>query len=860
MRDYSGDIADAIIEQLPEEYQIMFSKDELWDQLLRDSCDLLFVLDGLDEIDREAFENSDLDNLIQGKTMYGSTVIVTSRPHEFDAILKFCHPNLAITGYTSNDRDNFIVNYFLDRVDMGNKLIKEIQSKHILSEICQTPLNTILLCVLLEENSEKLPDTITELYASLVLAITKNYCTTRKGVDIDGDELPDDISSKLCKLGEYAWQGLRENRLIFRQSEISPEELLLTGFLAKNVGVSRIKRSKTCNFLHKTFQEYFAGLYISSKLNDTEAVGSDFHDIVEKELYTVGLFVCGLLGKEAKLLVKEFSKKLENKSDKEKFELLLQRCLLYVHESGGHEAVASIVASELPTDLSLKSIGGDYTLTNPALYNQNQPFSVYLDHQSVSGLCSVLKNSHCNSANPTGIQHLILSRELQKSHIRDVLANLSENTSVELLDVDIYSVGPQTTDLSTVIERCTNIKDVSLSVGKQNSETDDQLADLLCSTVARLFEGLKSNQSREKFRIIINDSSVIWPFPNLPLASLKDSKLAELEMQIMSMCVFVEQALIDSIGELLRNNTNLTTFTFLIYSVAPKRNIDFTTVREALEQNTTLRCFKFWFCSVDGPPVLKACCPDVTPLFRALDSNTTIRELSFTISEPCYGICDILRRNSTLTDLTFFFSNDVGDLAVNVLWALIGHKTLHKLWIRYGGSMCSEVLNCLSCAVGCNFDCSLQIVRWDTLYPRSVHVNASSLETLRDSLKVNETLRELHIPPMACTETEYPELSNLVLQIKESKNQQLSDLKLSLNPPEKRAQSFPSNEKHTIKVFGSDKSKGPAFIVEDGNVRANEDVLDSMSERERNSVLHAIKGHHDQKLVEIPQNILKKYF
>ena len=123
------------------------------------------------------------------------------------------------------------------------------------------PLNTLLLCVVFEDNDGNLPTTVTELYNNIVECIWKRYCK-KGGLD------EKDNSFKMAMhaaLGRLAYESLIEHdTLYFRESKLKEDEIQYTniGLLYKDdISTKILKPDNTYWFLHKTFQEYFAAYH-----------------------------------------------------------------------------------------------------------------------------------------------------------------------------------------------------------------------------------------------------------------------------------------------------------------------------------------------------------------------------------------------------------------------------------------------------------------------------------------------------------------------------------------------------------------------------------------------------------------------
>ncbi|XP_078692884.1 uncharacterized protein LOC144922733 [Branchiostoma floridae x Branchiostoma belcheri] len=264
MRYFSGDVKDAIFDQLlPEDTDI--DREALWSYIRQATIQpkVLFILDGLDELKPQVRQTSDVIKLIQQRVLTDATVVITSRPHECTADLKGCPLHCNIRGFTKANSQEYIHKYFKGRPEFANSLCVRMARDTKLLELATNPLNTMLLCILWEDNDGSLPSTMTELFSNLVLCIVKRYCG-KNDIAITGTTIPDSVYDQLKEMGRVAWEGLLCNEVNFDEADFKSRDLLRIGFLTRDRGASRIDGSFVWSFLHKTFQEYFAAVCLST--------------------------------------------------------------------------------------------------------------------------------------------------------------------------------------------------------------------------------------------------------------------------------------------------------------------------------------------------------------------------------------------------------------------------------------------------------------------------------------------------------------------------------------------------------------------------------------------------------------------
>ena len=222
---------------------------------------IMLIVDGVDEIS-EKYESHVFD-LLKRRCLRDCYVVLTSRQEKGMEVRKYCDKLLEINGYSHESRNNYINKYFESNLDLAEKLQEKIQrnTEIDLQTLAMNPLNTLLLCVVFEDNDGNLPTTVTELYDNIVECIWKRYCK-KEGLD------EKDNSFKMAMhaaLGRLAYESLIEHdTLYFRESKLKEDEIQCTniGFLYKdNISTKILMPDNTYWFLHKTFQEFFAAYH-----------------------------------------------------------------------------------------------------------------------------------------------------------------------------------------------------------------------------------------------------------------------------------------------------------------------------------------------------------------------------------------------------------------------------------------------------------------------------------------------------------------------------------------------------------------------------------------------------------------------
>ena len=308
--EIQSNIWEAIDDQiLPEEMEDQ-AKECFFKFIRENQSKVLLVLDGLDEVDPSNLKV--LSSLIQGKELSGCYIVVTSRHEAGSKVRRYFDTLWEIEGFTKKDAESFILKYFknINKEHLAWKLIERIWPRYHfanlfeseedrdLSELTKNPLNTALLCVICEDFEGVIPTSRTELYTEIVLCVLRRY-EQKQGLASRNEDLMTVYKKELIDLGRMALESLLKGELYFEEHKSDGGLIVLSkfGFLSLQAGGSKRKVVVRYAFLHKSFQEFFAGFYLAYKLIEGEieckSVVTDQR--YENELYQVFLFTIGIL-------------------------------------------------------------------------------------------------------------------------------------------------------------------------------------------------------------------------------------------------------------------------------------------------------------------------------------------------------------------------------------------------------------------------------------------------------------------------------------------------------------------------------------------------------------------------------------
>ncbi|XP_078069562.1 NACHT, LRR and PYD domains-containing protein 3-like isoform X2 [Mustelus asterias] len=287
---------------------------ELW----KNPEGLLFIFDGLDEFkdsidfadnrrntepqfmctDPECWcEVSDIVyNLIQHKLLPGCSVLVTSRPTALHLLEKAEISVWAeILGFVREERKEYF-NKFFDDQTVAAAVFKYVEENAILYTMCYNPSYCLILGLSLgpfftqrRREQQQVPKTITQLYSYYIYNILRNHSREI--------ESPRDV---FLKLGEMAFTGVSEKRIVFNEDDLIKFNLqpsqFLSGFLMELLERDHSAQSVVYTFPHLTIQEFVAALsqFLTPNPRDIGKLLSEAHSEKDGRFEIFLRFAAGL--------------------------------------------------------------------------------------------------------------------------------------------------------------------------------------------------------------------------------------------------------------------------------------------------------------------------------------------------------------------------------------------------------------------------------------------------------------------------------------------------------------------------------------------------------------------------------------
>lgn len=255
-------------------------QDKIFHFILDNPRQVLITFDGFDEF-KFAFtddskhcsptEPTDIAglvfNLIQGNLMKDCIKVVTSRPDVVNVSLrKYVRKELHLKGFSEEGIEFFMKKHY-STLDTARDIINLVKANSSLHGLCNIPV----FCWIVSKCHKQLiacdgktPQTMTDMY---VLTLKHFLLHSSTNLRITGSILSEKVHS-IRHLGKLALNGLCQGIYVFSYHDVAKEgiteEDLSLGFLvlSRNFSDETQVSSQYYEFLHITFQCFFAALYI----------------------------------------------------------------------------------------------------------------------------------------------------------------------------------------------------------------------------------------------------------------------------------------------------------------------------------------------------------------------------------------------------------------------------------------------------------------------------------------------------------------------------------------------------------------------------------------------------------------------
>ena len=329
--------------------------DAAWDFIKEEPTKVLLIFDGLDEYSRKediTAQEDDLtyknsveekmpisvlyNKLAEGKLLRGASLLTTTRPTAVKCVrhVRF-QRTLEIRGFTSDDVKEYVENFTRGRPEAMEKMWEHIKSNINLFSFCYIPMNCFLIChcllqIILSESSQaaQLPTKMTDIYKMTVKMFLFNH--NREGFSPKQlenlksthiyepfDKFPEELQKIINSLGEIAFKGIEEGRLLFESSEVSGLEdcgLLHKLPDLKPKALGDPPKSQFC-FTHLTVQEFFAAKHLVDTKTKEKIERFVRKNINDGRWQVVLQFVAGLLKSSSDIFIELLPELTEKRTE-----------------------------------------------------------------------------------------------------------------------------------------------------------------------------------------------------------------------------------------------------------------------------------------------------------------------------------------------------------------------------------------------------------------------------------------------------------------------------------------------------------------------------------------------------------------
>ena len=651
---------DAIDDQLLPRDVTKEDKEEFFKFIRHNQSDILLVLDGLDELPTNML--AAFKEVLQGRMLTKCHIVATARQEVGMEVREFCDKLLEIEGFTTNDARKFIVKYFKEDAHLAEKLLNKLKLDEDLRQLTESPLNTVLLCLLCEDFDGIFPESATQLYLEIVECVLRRY-NKKNGLPLPkakGEDLTKVYKTQLKQLGSIALKGLLQNNMSFDKSEFKDcaVELPEYGFLSVEFGRSKMWPSLNYCFLHKTFQELFAAFYICCQLVNNEVCPENittdtryFH-----ELKQVLLFTCGLLASQseekAKALIASIADHINNRD-----ELLFALQCIGECRNDASSSLHLLLSRFLGSNIQITELDLSQTLLRlinysvfPEVIKHDAEFHLPYNEPATGRLTALVEVLKHNST----ITQLNLSYNgLGVGDCTALAEAIKQNSTITQLDLSNNDIGFRPNHEPLVV----TIKSNSTII----AELKFPLRESDCTALA---EAIKQNSTITLLNLSRNELGA-GDCTSMAEAIKHNSTITKLNLSNNKLGTGNCTAL--ALEEAIKQNS---TITQLDLSGNKLGTGDCTALAEAIKHNSTITQL--------GLSENELGTGNCTALEEAIKHNSTITELDLSVNQlgtaDCTALAEAIKQNSTITRLNLF-RNKLGTGDCTALAEAIKHHS-----------------------------------------------------------------------------------------------------------------------------------------------------------------------------------------
>ena len=270
---------------------------------------LCLVIDGLDEYQPQDRNCSPIYQVLYRTILPKAMVIVSSRPAATkDLKWEKLTIKIEVFGFTREQIYEYIDCFPFGSTSSDSemysaKLKEYLHSNPIILNMCYLPVHAAMICFLFKSKSECIPITWTKIYeeftCSTILRHLKRYnhkelLESLQGLTGDTKKHFDDLCFLAFRMTINSKQVVSPQEMGVQLSKGNlPEDMKYLGLVTISGTAKRSGFHSSYTFLHLTFQEFLAAVYISSL--DTAEQMRVIEEHSNSAMSTVWTFYCGLV-------------------------------------------------------------------------------------------------------------------------------------------------------------------------------------------------------------------------------------------------------------------------------------------------------------------------------------------------------------------------------------------------------------------------------------------------------------------------------------------------------------------------------------------------------------------------------------
>ena len=277
-----------------------------------DGKGLCIVIDGLDEYEHRNDKTTIVYKLIHKQILPLAVIIVASRPIGTASVRRTATvtKRLEVLGFTNDQILKYLQSYYKDNNRMAIKLQSYLHLHINVLRMCYLPVHAAMICYMYSLEN-KIPQTETEIYmyfTQLTLQRKVNRDDENCSICIESlNDLPKNMDGYFNKVCSLAFNMTVNAKQVVLQTETefplshssSCSDSPSLGLVIIDSTAAMFGFKDTYTFLHLTFQEYLAAVYLT-RLEDDEQLALITKYGSRSEFRMILRFFCGMTKFEGK--------------------------------------------------------------------------------------------------------------------------------------------------------------------------------------------------------------------------------------------------------------------------------------------------------------------------------------------------------------------------------------------------------------------------------------------------------------------------------------------------------------------------------------------------------------------------------